>query len=44
MNDNAEKMNNVNKTLFIPLYGKTLVSRKGSILTDMGDQRTPSEM
>ena len=27
-------MTNVNKTLYIPLYGKALVSRKGIILTD----------
>ncbi len=27
-------MDNVNKTLYIPLYGKALVSRKGIILTD----------
>lgn len=27
-------MNSVNKTLYIPLYGKTLVSRKGLFLTD----------
>ena len=39
MNDNAEKMNNVNKTLFIPLYGKALVSRKGIILTDKKAER-----
>ncbi len=27
-------MNNVNKTLYIPLYGKSFVSRKGIILSD----------
>lgn len=27
-------MNNVNKTLYIPLYGKAYVSRKGIILHD----------
>ena len=27
-------MNNVNKTLYIPLYGKAYVSRKGIILSD----------
>ena len=27
-------MNNVNKTLYIPLYGKAYVSRKGTILND----------
>ena len=27
-------MNNVNKTLYIPLYGKFYVSRKGIILSD----------
>lgn len=27
-------MNNVNKTLYIPLYGKAQVSRKGIILHD----------
>ena len=27
-------MNNVNKTLFIPLYGKSYVSKKGIILED----------
>ncbi len=27
-------MNEVNRTLFIPLYGKSLVSRKGMILSD----------
>ena len=27
-------MNNVNKTLYIPLYGKSLVSKKGIILSD----------
>lgn len=27
-------MNNVNKTLYIPLYGKAYVSRKGMILND----------
>ncbi len=27
-------MNNINKTLYIPLYGKALVSRKGIILND----------
>ena len=27
-------MNNVNKTLYIPLYGKALVSKKGVILQD----------
>lgn len=27
-------MNNVNRTLYIPLYGKALVSRKGIILSD----------
>ena len=27
-------MNNVNKTLYIPLYGKALVSKKGIILSD----------
>ena len=27
-------MDNVNKTLYIPLYGKAFVSRKGCILTD----------
>jgi hypothetical protein len=27
-------MNNVNKTLYIPLYGKALVSKKGIILND----------
>ena len=27
-------MNNVNKTLYIPLYGKAYVSRKGMILDD----------
>lgn len=28
-------MNNVNKTLYIPLYGKALVSKKGVILKDL---------
>ena len=28
-------MNNVNKTLYIPLYGKAFVSRKGIILHDV---------
>ena len=28
-------MDNVNKTLYIPLYGKAYVSRKGIILQDM---------
>ena len=27
-------MNNVNKTLYIPLYGKAYVSKKGIILKD----------
>ena len=27
-------MNEVNKTLYIPLYGKALVSRRGIILKD----------
>ena len=27
-------MNNVNKTLYIPLYGKSFVSKKGIILND----------
>ena len=27
-------MNNVNKTLYIPLYGKAYISRKGIILRD----------
>ena len=27
-------MNNVNQTLYIPLYGKAYVSRKGIILND----------
>lgn len=27
-------MNNVNKTLYIPLYGKAFVSKKGIILKD----------
>ena len=27
-------MNNVNKTLYIPLYGKAYVSKKGVILHD----------
>ena len=27
-------MENVNKTLYIPLYGKAFVSKKGIILTD----------
>ena len=27
-------MNNVNKTLYIPLYGKSLVSKKGILLHD----------
>ena len=27
-------MNNVNKTLYIPLYGKAYVSKKGIILND----------
>ena len=27
-------MNNVNKTLYIPLYGKSYVSKKGIILKD----------
>ena len=27
-------MNNVNKTLYIPLYGKALVSKRGIILDD----------
>ena len=27
-------MNNVNKTLYIPLYGKAYVSKKGIILPD----------
>ena len=27
-------MNNVNKTLYIPLFGKALVSKKGIILED----------
>ena len=27
-------MNNVNKTFYIPLYGKAYVSRKGMILSD----------
>ena len=27
-------MNNVNKTLYIPLYGKSYVSRKGLFLED----------
>ena len=27
-------MNNVNKTLYIPLYGKAYVSKKGIILSD----------
>ena len=32
-------MNNVNKTLYIPLYGKALVSRKGIILRDPAAER-----
>ena len=28
------KMNSVNKTLYIPLYGKALVTKKGRILYD----------
>ena len=27
-------MNNVNKTLYIPLYGKSFVSKKGLFLND----------
>ena len=27
-------MNNVNKTLYIPLYGKNYVSQRGILLTD----------
>ena len=27
-------MTNVNKTLYIPLYGKALVSRRGILLSD----------
>lgn len=27
-------MNNINKTLYIPLYGKSYVSKKGIILQD----------
>lgn len=30
----GEEMNNVNKTLYIPLYGKSYVSKKGIILKD----------
>ena len=30
----GSKMNNVNKTLYIPLYGKAYVSKKGIILND----------
>lgn len=30
----GNRMNNVNKTLYIPLYGKAYVSRKGMILND----------
>lgn len=33
-NKGETPMNNVNKTLYIPLYGKALVSRKGIILSD----------
>lgn len=30
----GDDMNSVNKTLFIPLYGKSYVSKKGLFLTD----------
>ena len=30
----GEKMNNVNKTLYIPLYGKAYVSKRGILLDD----------
>ena len=30
----AEGMDNVNRTLYIPLYGKALVSRRGILLED----------
>ena len=30
----TDRMNNVNKTLYIPLYGKAYVSRKNIILRD----------
>lgn len=33
------QMNNVNKTLYIPLYGKALVSKKGIILHDETAER-----
>lgn len=32
--DNGALMDNVNKTLYIPLYGKAYVSSKGIILDD----------
>ena len=32
-------MNEVNKTLFIPLYGKSQVSKKGIILKDPAAER-----
>lgn len=32
-------MNSVNKTLYIPLYGKALVSRQGIILEDKTAER-----
>jgi len=34
INEGVEDVNNVNKTLYIPLYGKACVSRKGIILQD----------
>ena len=36
-------MNNINKTLFIPLYGKSLVSKKGVILNDTTAERIWNE-
>ena len=36
-------MDNVNKTLFIPLYGKALVSKKGIILSDRKAEEIWSE-
>lgn len=30
----GERMNNVNRTLYIPLYGKAYVSKKGLFLDD----------
>ena len=32
-------LDNVNKTLYIPLYGKALVSRQGVILKDITPER-----